>query len=237
VLHEEIPSSWRGGGLLLPPHAYEKVKKGTEGAQPAMFAAGAQTGRLIWVKPAYPIHSRPQPDGPSSEPPAPGVATDPVDLLAERRAKHLNRRIARMGELTRELLERCDSSAFSFPILVALARVFGTEQSLKGVWHYNSRSDPWADFHAFCGLSNDEAAADIWTCQLQPVLASRLQYCGPKDSERLQREIQAALKLIGASYDELYRTVAQELPEPKAWVKLPGYKPEDLEFREDQAAA
>ena len=61
------------------------------------------------------------------------------------------------------------------------------------------------------------------------MIASRLQYIGPSDAARLHREIVAALTLVGASYPDLYRTVAKELPEPKAWTKLAGYEPEDLE--------
>ena len=101
--------------------------------------------------------------------------------------------------------------------------------SRKGVWHYGAVSDPWEDYDAFLNLGAEEAAAEIWTCQIEPVLASRLQYCGPSDAGRLHREIVAALKLIAASYADLYRAVAKELPEPKAWVKLPGYLPEDLD--------
>lgn len=227
---EEIPSSWRGNGSLLPAHAYEKVKKGADGAQPAMLAGGSQTGHLVWVKPTYPMRPirHQEPEVPASEPSTPETAPAP-DLLAERRVKHMNRRIARMAELTKDLLEACDGKTLSLQILVALARVFGTNQSRKGVWHYNSTNDPWTDFAAFCDLPGEEAAAEIWTYQLQPVLASRLQYCGPHDAARLHREIISALKLIGASYADLYRTVARSLPEPKAWAKLPGYAPEDLE--------
>jgi ParB/RepB/Spo0J family partition protein len=226
---EEIPSSWRGGGLLLPAHAYEKVKKSTEGAQPAMVAGGPQSGRLIWVKPTSPARPRPPlPEIPTGTP-SPEAAAPSPDILAERRAKHQNRRIARMAEITRQLLEACDGKSLPLETLLALARTFGTNQSLKGVWNFNSSSDPWADFDAFCGLSAEDAAAEIWTCQLEPVLASRLQYCGPNDAERLHGEILAALKLIGASCADLYRTVAKELPEPKAWVKLPGYEPENLD--------
>ena len=39
----------------------------------------------------------------------------------------------------------------------------------------------------------------------------------------------AALRLIGESYADLYRSVAKELPEPKAWAKFPDYEPEDLD--------
>ena len=229
---EEIPPSWRSGGVL-PAHAYEKVKKGTEGAQPAMLAGGSQTGKLVWVKPAYPVRSARQPEpqivagDPSTTPEA---ALAPVkDLLAERRAKHMNRRISRMAELAKELLEACDGKSLSPQVLVALAHVFGTNQSRKGAWHYGATSDPWAELETFRGLSDEEAATAIWACQLQPVLASRLQYCGPTDAARLHREIVAALKLIGASYSDLYRKVAKELPEPKAWMQLAGYTPEDLE--------
>lgn len=227
---EEIPSTWRGGGLLLPAHAYEKVKKNSEGAQPAMVAGGPQSGRLVWVKPTFPTRPRQAlPEIPASDASLPDASAPSRDLLAERRTKHRNRRIARMAELTKQLLEAYDGKSLAFPILVALARTFGTNQSCKGVWSYGSTSDPWADFDAFCGLSAEDAAAEIWTCQLEPVLASRLQYCGPNDAERLDGEILAALKLIGASYADLYRTVAKELPEPKAWAKLPGYEPEDLD--------
>lgn len=229
---EEIPASWRG--RILPSHAYEKVKKGTEGAQPAMMAGGSQTGKLVWVKPAIPVRSARQREpeipaggGPSSPPEA---ALAPVqDLLAERRAKHMNRRISRMAELTRELLDACDGKILSPRIVVALAHVFGTNQSRKGAWHYGSTRDPWAELDAFRELSDEEAATTIWACQLQPVLASRLHYNAPADAARLHREIVAALNLIGASYPDLYRSVAKELPEPKAWKDLPGYTPEDLE--------
>jgi len=231
VTSEEIPPSWRGS--VLPSHAYEKVKKDTEGAQPAMVAGGTQTGKLVWVKPTYPIRParKPEPEtpavGPSSTPEA---ATTPVrDLLAERRAKHMNRRIARMAELTKELLETCDGKILSLQTLVALAHVFGTMQSRKGVWQYGSTRDPWAELETFRDLSDEETATTIWAGQLQPVLASRLQYCGPTDAARLHREIIAALKLIGASYPDVYRKVAQELPEPKAWRELPGYTSENLE--------
>lgn len=229
---EEIPPSWRGGGVL-PAHAYEKVTKKTEGAQPAMVAAGPQMGKLVWVTPAYPVRPvrRHEPEieaGDSSA--TPEAAPAPVrDLLAERRTKHMNRRISRMAERTKELLEECDGKTLSPQILVALARVFGTSHSRKGTWQYTSTRDPWEEFEAFCGLAVEEAATEIWTIQLQPVIASRLQYCGPTDAARLHCEIVAALKLIGASYPDLYRTVAQELPEPKAWTNLPGYQPEDLE--------
>jgi hypothetical protein len=197
-----------------------------------MFASGPQMGRLVWVKPTYPqpLSRQPQPDPAALEPSTPETAAVPsTDILAERRAKHLNRRIARMSELTRELLQACDGKALPLQVLVALARVFGTNQSRKGVWHYGPASDPWEDFDAFRGLSPEEAAAEIWTDQLQPVLASRLQYCGPDDAWRLHREILSALKLLGADYADLYRTVARALPEPKAWTKLPGYQPEDLD--------
>lgn len=232
VTSEEIPPSWRGS--VVPSHAYEKVKKGTEGAQPAMMSGGSQTGKLVWVKPAYPVRSERQQEpeipaggGPSSTPEA---APAPVqDLLAERRAKHMNRRISRMAELTRELLEACDGKILSPQTLVALAHVFGTNQSRKGAWHYGSTSDPWAELVAFREMSDEDAATTIWACQLQPVLASRLHYNGPTDAARLHREIVAALSLIGASYPDLYSRVAKELPEPKAWRDLPGYTPEDLE--------
>jgi hypothetical protein len=195
-----------------------------------MLAGGSQTGHLVWVKPTYPMRQirHPEPEVPASEPSTPETAPAP-DLLAERRVKHMNRRIARMAELTKDLLEACDGKTLSLQILVALARVFGTNQSRKGVWNYNSTNDLWTDFAAFCDLPGEEAAAEIWTYQLQPVLASRLQYCGPHDAARLHREVISALKLIGASYADLYRTVARSLPEPKAWAKLPGYAPEDLE--------
>ena len=81
----------------------------------------------------------------------------------------------------------------------------------------------------FASSPAEDAASEIWMCQLEPVLASRLQYCGPDDAGRLHGEIVAALKLIGASYAGLYRQVATELPEPKAWAKLPDYEPEDLD--------
>jgi hypothetical protein len=45
-----------------------------------------------------------------------------------------------MAELTRELLEACDGKILSPKILVALAYVFGTNQSRKGAWHYCHRS-------------------------------------------------------------------------------------------------
>jgi ParB/RepB/Spo0J family partition protein len=232
VTSEEIPPSWRGS--VVPSHAYEKVKKGTEGAQPAMMSGGSQTGKLVWVKPAYPVRSAHQrePEIPAASGPSapPEAAPAPVqDLLAERRAKHMNRRISRMAELTRELLEACDGKILSPQLLVALAHVFGTNQSRKGAWHYGSTSDPWAELDAFCEMSDEDAATTIWACQLQPVLASRLHYNGPTDAARLHREIVAALSLIGASYPDLYCRVAKELPEPKAWRDLPGYTPEDLE--------
>jgi ParB/RepB/Spo0J family partition protein len=225
---EEIPPNWRGS--VLPSHTYEKVKKSTEGAQPAMMASGAQTGKLVWVKPAYPVRSARQqePEIPAGGPTEAASAPVP-DLLAERRAKHMNRRISRMAELTRELLEACDGKILSLQILIALAHVFGTHQSRKGAWQYGSMSDPWAELDAFREMCDEEAAITIWACQLQPVLASRLHYNGPTDAARLHREVVAALKLIGASYADLYRRVAQELPEPKAWRDLPGYTPEDLE--------
>jgi ParB/RepB/Spo0J family partition protein len=231
VTAEEIPPSWRGG--VVPSHAYEKVKKSAEGAQPAMMAGGSQTGKLVWVKPAYhPVRSvlQREPEIPAAGPSSPPEAEPaPVqDLLAERRAKHMNRRISRMAELTRELLEACDGKIHSPQVLVALAHVFGTNQSRKGAWHYGSTSDPWAELDAFRELSEEDAATTLWACQLQPVLASRLHYNGPTDAARLNREIVAALSLIGASYPDLYRRVAEELPEPKAWRDLPGYTPEDL---------
>src|SRR5204863_8505028 len=96
---EEIPPSWRSGGVL-PAHAYEKVRKGTEGAQPAMLAGGSQTGKLVWVKPAYPVRSarQPEPEIVAGDPSTtPEAALAPVkDLLAERRAKHMNPRIPRI---------------------------------------------------------------------------------------------------------------------------------------------
>ena len=226
---EEIPPSWRGS--VVQPHAYEKVKKGTQGAQPAMFAGGSQAGKLVWVKPAYP--PRPvrhqEPVIPSGDPGATSEAAPVRDLLTERRAKHMNRRISRMAELTKDLLEACDGKLFSPQTLVALAHVFGTNQNRKGAWHYGATRDPWAELEAFHGVPDDVAATELWTCQLKPVIASRLQYNGPTDAARLHREIIAALKLIGASYSDLYRTVAKELPEPKAWMQLAGYEPEDLE--------
>jgi len=228
---EEIPPSWRSGGVLAA-HAYEKVKKGAEGAQPAMVAGGSQMGKLIWIKPAYPVRSPRQPelDTPVGEAPAPEAAPAPVrDLLAERRAKHMNRRISRMADLTKEILEACDGKLLSPQILVALAHVFGTSTNRKGAWSYHSTSDPWAALETFRALSDEEAATAFWSCQLQPVLASRLQYCGPTDAARLHGEIVAALKLLGASYPDLYRKVARELLEPKAWRELPGYTPEDLD--------
>jgi hypothetical protein len=195
-----------------------------------MVAGGPQSGRLIWVKPTSPVRPRsPLPEIPTGTPSSPEAAAPSPDILAERRAKHQNRRIARMAEITRQLLQVCDGKSLSLETLLALARTFGTNQSLKGVWNFNSSSDPWADFDAFCGLSAEDAAAEIWTSQLEPVLASRLQYCGPNDAERLHGEILAALKLIGASYADLYRTVAKELPEPKAWARFPGYEPENLD--------
>jgi ParB/RepB/Spo0J family partition protein len=227
---EEIPPAWRGG--VLPTHAYDKVKKGAEGAQPAMLAGGSQTGKLIWIRPAVPLcpSRQPQPEIPAEDQTSPDANPAPVrDLLAERRAKHMNRRIARMAERARELLEACDGKSLSPQILVALAHVFGTNQSRKGAWQYHSTNNPWAELETFSGLTDEEAATEIWTIQLQPVIASRLQYCGPTDAPRLHREVVAALKLIGASYPDLYRSVAKELPEPKAWISLPGYQPEDLE--------
>jgi hypothetical protein len=155
--------------------------------------------------------------------------TDDRDLLSERRAKHMNRRIARMAEVTKELLEASDGKTLPLSTLVALAHVFGTMQSRKGVWQYGAANDPWAELEAILELSDDETATTIWAVQIQPVLASRLQYCGPSDAARLHREIVAALRLIGASYPDVYRKVAKELPEPKAWRDLPGYAPEDLE--------
>ena len=189
-------------------------------------------GRVVWIKPKYPARpiAHHQPDNPSPDPSASDTdAPVAEDLLAERRTKHMNRRIARIAELTTEALEAFDGRTFSFQTVAALARVFGTHLSRKGVWHYGAASDPWEDYDAFLNLGPEEAAAEIWTNQLEPVLASRLQYCGPGDAARLHREIVATLKLIGASYAELYRTVAKELPEPKAWAKLPGYLPEDLD--------
>ena len=231
VPREEIPPSWRGNGLL-PPHAYEKVKKGAQGAKPAMLANGPQMGRLVWIKPTHPmsIPQLRQPDVSPSEPSTPETtANPPGDILGDRRTKHMNRRIARMAELTRELLGACDGKILPPQVLIALARVFGTNQSRKGLFHYGSPSDPWEVFGKFCDLAPEEAAAETWKEQLQPVLASRLQYCGPDDAGRLHREILAALRLIGESYADLYRSVAKELPEPKAWAKFPDYEPEDLD--------
>jgi len=233
VLPEEIPAGWRSGSLLLPAHAYEKVKKNSDGAQAAMLAGGTQAGRLVWVKPTYPTRATrlPHPDIPASNPPTSEPAassSSSSDILAERRAKHMNRRIARLAERTRELLEATDGKALSVRTLIALAHVFGTNQSRKGIWQYGCTPDPWDDFDSFHALSEEEAGAEIWTCQLRPVLVSRLQYCGPNDTGRLHKEILDALKLIGASFPDLYLTVARELPEPKAWATLPGYEPEDL---------
>ncbi|HEX4495523.1 MAG TPA: ParB/RepB/Spo0J family partition protein [Thermoanaerobaculia bacterium] len=230
VPREEIPPSWRGNGLL-PAHAYEKVKKGAEGAKPAMLANGPQMGRLVWIKPTYPMSiPRPhQPDASPSQPSTPETTAIQADALSDRRTKHMNRRIARMAELTRELLAACAGKILPVQVLIALARVFGTNQSRKGVFHFGSPSDPWEAFGKFCDLAPEEAAAETWKEQLQPVLASRLQYCGPDDAGRLHREVLAALRLIGENYADLYRTVAKELPEPKAWAKFPDYEPEVLD--------
>lgn len=112
----------------------------------------------------------------------------------------MNRRGARMAELTKEALEAFDGRTFSFQTVATLARVFGTHLNRKRVWHYGAASEAWEDYDAFLNLGPEEAVAEIWTYQLEPVLASRLQYCGPSDAGRLRLEIVASLKLIGASY-------------------------------------
>lgn len=224
---EEIPQTFQGE-RVLPHWAFDKVKKSADGAQPAMVAGGPQAGHLIWIKPKHPIRPAPRQEQ-TDHHPNPDSSNAPVsDLLAERRARHMNRRISRMADLTKDLLQACDGRNLSLPTLVALARVFGTIHNRKGAWSFD-RSDPWQDFDAFLKLAPDDAAADVWTGQLQPVLASRLQYSGPDDAPRLHREIISALRLIGASYRDLFLSVANELPEPKAWAKIPGYEPEDLD--------
>ena len=234
VPFEEIPAGWRGE-TLLRAHSYDKVKKNTEGAEPAMLAGGPQAGKLIWIKPKHALRrERQEPplvsDSHPISPDAAGAHSAPVaDLLAERRHKHMNRRIARMAELTGERLEAFDGKALSLPTLAGLASVFGTNTNRKGSWHFGSSSDPWAELDIFMTLEPQEAATTLWAIQLQPVLLSRLQYGGPGDAARLHREVIGALKLIGASYPDLYRAVARELPEPKAWTKYPEYQPEDLE--------
>jgi ParB/RepB/Spo0J family partition protein len=234
VAFEELPAGWRGD-TVLRSHTYEKVKKNTEGAEPAMLAAGPQAGKLIWIKPKYPPRRERQelPLVSTSEPVSPETVEAPpapvVDLLAERRRKHMNRRVARMAELTRDQLEAFDGKTLSLPTLAGLATVFGTNMNRKGIWHFGPSSDPWAELDNFSTLEPEEAATTLWAIQLQPVLVSRLQYAGPADAARLHREVIGALKLIGASYPELYRAVARELPEPKAWAKYPDYVPEDLE--------
>jgi len=198
-----------------------------------MLAAGPQAGKLIWIKPKHsaPKERRDLPGVAASGPSAPATAEAPpvADLLAQRRSKHMNRRIARLAELTREQLEAFEARTLSLPTLVGLASVFGTNQNRKNLWSFGSSSDPWTQHDSFTMLAPEEAATTLWALQLLPVLTSRLQYGGPADATRLHREVLGALKLLGASYPDLYRAVARELPEPKAWTQLPGYEPEDLE--------
>lgn len=134
-----------------------------------------------------------------------------------------------MASRAKEMLCDFDGSLLGPLALLALSRVFGTEHSLKGTWSFGS-ANAWRRFeHALSSAEGDLASA-LWHDQLLPVLTSRLQYCGPSSAARLYSEIKASLRLIGATPDEVYRAAAIAIPEPKAWRKLPGYVPEDLDL-------
>src|SRR4029078_3728581 len=147
---------WRGGAVLHP-FAYEKVKKTTDGVEPAMRAAGPPAGKLSWSKPKHsaPKERRDLPGVAASGPNAPTTAEAPpvADLLAQRRSEHMNRSIAPLAELPREQLEAFEARTLSLPTLVGLASVFGTNQNRKNLWSFGSSSDPWTQLGNFTMLA------------------------------------------------------------------------------------
>jgi hypothetical protein len=225
---DETPPAW--DGQILPPYAFTKVKKSAKGAQPALVAAGSGSGKLIWVVPST---ARSQPSRPH-EAPLPSPEDQPQDALEGRRQKLFNRRISRLAERTKALLGAEDARVPPAADLVALAAVFGTSHNSKlSAW--GASSEPWEDFARQRELPLKESSAELWRNQLVPVLLTRLQYCGPQDAARLDREVRATLALVGADYADLFRQVAREIPEPKNWSTIPGYEPENLDSLSEPA--
>ena len=230
---EDLPIEWRRDGVLRPTD-YTKMKKRARGAVPAMVAAGPRGGELMWIKVAQVERRTPASATDSS---GSSEADAQADRLVAGRERLRRRRLARIAVLATEMLEAHDGSAISSDRLMALCLAFGTDRRRGAEWIGHEMT--WSAFDELCGSGREEVAANLWKTQLVPLLASRLRLPSVPRAhahDDLENEVRNVLLLIaGPSFDSVFRQVAGEIPEPKAWKKLPGYVAEQLGDASDVA--
>ena len=191
---------------------YDKVKKGTANAKPALIVAGPGIGKLIWIKTNKISGSS------SNQTRIPGVPSS----LKVRREKLIHRRQAYViGELEKKLEAFIEPSVL---VNVVLITYFGINNSLVP---QNDRKVKWQTFHEvmlsldeFEKAEEAEYAAKLWRL-LQPELIATLSlYNGLRSVPEVWPIAQEVAKYLSVNLAELEEMAEKDIPEPKSWANL-----------------
>lgn len=207
---------------------YQRVKAGTAGAWPGVYAGGAKAGTVEWF-----VMRESGRGGGGRQKRAPG-GEKKVTPLAERRTALARRRIVAAVVMAQKAIEECDAVPPA-AVLLTLASVFGTKAKADALGDYfympdeddgpltvrSSRgADRWKVYDKAAGLTAAARDSDLWKRQLRPVLMSRLNYQGTHTVAKLLANAKRAGGLVGVNVDALYKLAIAELPEPKSWKAL-----------------
>ena len=192
----------RGPGVLSPSQ-YERTKKNTKGAVPALIVAGGGTGTMTWVK-------KPEYDQDQTELKPRSMADKRKELNAKRWCETVVRFRKTLADTPIDKLDTWENAIY-------LAATFGTGGG------YDGERETFDMLRKRPGDQRLPAAAEILWESVRDVLAGALAYYGPV-TQFPDDHVEEAREIAGwIHYDieALFQAVCQEkgFTEPKCWAE------------------
>ena len=207
VATESIPYGSKDYAGVLEAYQYEKVKKTTPKAVPAVVVKGPGISSLIWIKPERPSERCNKREIGNDGKVKPLTMKEKRDQLRKRRIALVLQRLIDMIEKTKK------APKLKTELYLALVAAFGTTEpwDCKNRWEltlalYDGDKRPVLLDHVWGGLQRGlKQSLTVYTV-------------GEIDKDNEQAAKQVSL-ILGQNYDDLVKDAIEEIPEPKSWSK------------------
>jgi ParB/RepB/Spo0J family partition protein len=214
---------------VLQAWSTRPAKKGQPGAVPALVLDGSDQGKMRWV--FLPEHPKPAASVAAAASPRPAVAPLPgqrakTPLCDRKAAKDRQRKLLATQTIAQAIAET--GTTPPLPTVLALACVFGTEQTLSSGFQTHDQSLEQDTPLPLWRLAEDLGSADITLEELGlrlwrrvfPVLLKRTTNIGtPEDVLRAYDEATKVAALVGIDSAQHLKEATLALPDPRSWAE------------------
>ena len=207
VATENIPYGSKEFAGVLEHYQYEKVKKSTPKAVPAVIVVGPGSSSLLWIKPNQPADRQGKRELGENGKVKPMTMKEKQEQLRKRRIALVLQRLIDMIEKTKTAPKLKNEH------YLALAAAFGTVEP----WDCKNR---WTLAEELLNGDKRSVLLDHVWGGLKPGLKQSLTVytVGQIDKDNEGAAKQVAM-ILGQDYAELLDDATDEIPEPKSWGK------------------